>query len=265
MDGERIPRKIHYCWFGNNPKPELALKCIRSWKKFCPDYQIFEWNEDNFDISACPLYVQQAYEAKKWAFVSDYVRLKVIYDHGGIYLDTDVELIQSPDRLLAYQAYFSFEGNEYISTGPGFGAEKKCKLLLEIMKDYGNIPFVLEDGSYDLLPCPQRNTNAFLRIGLIKNGEKQILQDSILILSSDYLCPMDYYSGKITKSQNTISIHWYSASWQSEQQKQKHHRDMKQIRMNNSIHFIKTIPNRLLKSCLGPQRYNLLKNRIKKD
>ena len=95
-----IPKTLHYCWFGRNPKPELAVKCIDSWKRFCPDYEIVEWNEDNFDIDACPLYVRQAYAAKKWAFVTDYVRLKLIYEHGGIYMDTDVELKKKPDVLL---------------------------------------------------------------------------------------------------------------------------------------------------------------------
>ena len=87
-----IPKTIHYCWFSCNPKPKLAEKCIKSWKKHCPDYEIIEWNEDNFDLSTAPLYVRQAYEAKKWAFVTDYVRLKLVYDYGGIYMDTDVEL-----------------------------------------------------------------------------------------------------------------------------------------------------------------------------
>lgn len=104
-----IPKVIHYCWFGHDPKPKLAEKCIKSWKKKCPDYKIIEWNEENFDISACPLYVRQAYEAKKWAFVTDYVRLKVVYEHGGIYLDTDVELKKNLDFLLNHKAYFGFE------------------------------------------------------------------------------------------------------------------------------------------------------------
>ena len=99
-----IPKVIHYCWFGGNPKPKLAEKCIKSWKKYCPDYEIIEWNEDNFDISAAPLYVRQAYEAKKWAFVTDYVRLEVVYNHGGVYLDTDVELLKSLDSLFQFES-----------------------------------------------------------------------------------------------------------------------------------------------------------------
>ena len=130
-----IPKIIHYCWFGRNPKPELAVKCIKSWKKRCPDYEIIEWNEDNFDISSCPLYVRQAYEAKKWAFVSDYVRLKVVYDEGGVYLDTDVELKKGLDALLAYDAYFGFEDGTHVNTGLGFGAVKGAPILKEMMQD----------------------------------------------------------------------------------------------------------------------------------
>ena len=120
-----IPKLIHYCWFGHNPLPKDAKRCIRSWKKYCPDYVIKEWNEDNFDISQCPQYVRQAYEAKKWAFVSDYVRLKLVHDHGGVYMDTDVELLKPLDRLLSHKAYFGFEDDGLqINTGLGFGAER---------------------------------------------------------------------------------------------------------------------------------------------
>ena len=119
-----IPKVIHYCWFGHNPKPEQALSCIASWKEKCPDYQIIEWNEDNYDISSAPLYVRQAYQEKKWAFVTDYVRLQVVFENGGIYLDTDVELKKSLNALLGYRAYFGFEDATYINTGLGFGAKQ---------------------------------------------------------------------------------------------------------------------------------------------
>ena len=95
-----IPKIIHYCWFGRNPKPKLAEKCMRSWKKYCKDYKIIEWNEDNFDISKAPLYVQQTKNKKKWAYVTDYVRLYAVYKCGGVYLDTDVEIVNSLDDLL---------------------------------------------------------------------------------------------------------------------------------------------------------------------
>ena len=104
-----IPKVIHYCWFGGNPLPKAAIKCIKSWKKHCPDYQIIEWNEDNYDISSAPLFVRQVFDARKWGFIADYIRLEIIYTHGGIYLDTDVEAIQSFDELLKNSAFWGFE------------------------------------------------------------------------------------------------------------------------------------------------------------
>lgn len=124
-----IPKKIHYCWFGRNPLPELAVRCIESWKKYCPDYEIIEWNEDNYDINKIS-YVKEAYQARKWAFVTDYVRLDVVNQYGGIYLDTDVELLKSLDPLLKYKSFFGMEEGKFIATGLGFGAEKGTKILV---------------------------------------------------------------------------------------------------------------------------------------
>ena len=116
-----IPRKIHYFWFGGNEKPAKVKKCINSWKKYCPDYELVEWNESNFDVHCMP-FVEQAYNAKKYAFVSDVARLIVVYEQGGIYMDTDVEVIKPLDDLLENKAYMSFENNENVNTGQGFGA-----------------------------------------------------------------------------------------------------------------------------------------------
>lgn len=121
-----IPKKIHYCWFGRGEKPKLAKKCIQSWKKYCPDYEIIEWNEDNFDIDQYP-YLRWCYDNKKWAFLSDFARLLVVYQNGGIYFDTDVELIKTPDELLGCNAFFGFENDKNIATGLGFGAEARNK------------------------------------------------------------------------------------------------------------------------------------------
>mgnify|MGYP001780597132 FL=1 len=123
-----IPKKIHYCWFGRGIKPELARKCIQSWEKYCPDYEIIEWNEDNFDINQYP-YLRWCYENRKWAFLSDFARLLVVYQNGGIYFDTDVELIRTPDELLMCNAFYGFENDENIATGLGFGAEPQNKTV----------------------------------------------------------------------------------------------------------------------------------------
>lgn len=208
-----IPKVIHYCWFGKGEMPKLAKKCIKSWKKYCPDYKIICHNEDNFDLTQ-NRYLNEAYKAGKWAFVSDYARLKIIYDNGGIYLDTDVELIKPIDDLLLNKGFMGFDEKGIVATGLGFGAEKGNKIVLEFLKDYDNIPFVLPDGSYDLTPCPDRNTVALTRLGMDINNTNQTFMD-ITFLPDEYLCPMNYYTGKKTITENTYSIHHYSASWTS--------------------------------------------------
>lgn len=255
-----IPKVIHYCWFGRNPKPKLAEKCIKSWRKYCPDYEIIEWNEDNFDISTCPLYVRQAYEAKKWAFVTDYVRLKVVFNHGGIYMDTDVELKKPLDTLLGHQGYFGFEDGVHISTGLGFGGIQGLPILKDIMDDYEGIPFIREDGSFDTETCPSRNTKVLLRHGLIQDDSRQILDGDILILPSIYLCPYSYETHAYLRSSKTISCHWFDASWRTEQEKAYHKNKLRQSRKDSLIHA----PNRLLMRLLGEKNYGKLKSALKR-
>ena len=258
-----IPKTIHYCWFGHNPKPELARRCYASWKKCCPDYEIIEWNEDNFDMSSCPLYVRQAYGAKKWAFVSDYVRLRVVYDYGGIYLDTDVELKKSLDALRKHDAYFGFEEGEHVNTGLGFGAVKGAPILHEMMQDYETIPFILPDGTYDTKTCPVRNTEVLLRHGLQQNNERQILEGGICILPSICMCPIDFNTGKRRRSFRTISIHWFSTSWMTAQEKEAHQQRV-QARRRERLDVWIHMPNRFLKKLLGEDAYSKLKKKMKR-
>lgn len=207
-----IPKKIHYCWFGRGEKPKLAQKCIASWKKYCPDYEIIEWNEDNFNLNYNG-YTRYCYDNKKWAFLSDYVRLIVVAEHGGIYFDTDVELLQSPDTLLQFSAYFGFENNYNVNTGLGFGAEPNHSTILAMKAEYDNM-CPNPDGSYTMIVCPALNTRALIPFGLELNGCRQCLGD-VEILSSEYLNPYDDPTGKICVTQNSISVHWYSRSWMS--------------------------------------------------
>ncbi len=259
-----IPKIIHYCWFGGNPKPKLAEKCLKSWKKYCSDYQIIEWNESNYDLTAAPLYVRQAYEAKKWAFVSDYVRLQVVYDHGGIYFDTDVELVKKPDALLEYSAYFGFEDETHANTGLGFGAEQHAPILAEMLADYRDIPFVLEDGSFDLTPCPVRNTEVLLRHGLELNNNLQILEGNVAILPKDYLCPLDYYSGVLSKTRHTVSIHRFAASWYSEKEKAWYRRKTALAKQERRRERWILRPRRFFIKLIGTERYLRLKAQFKK-
>lgn len=212
-----IPKIIHYCWFGGQPLPELAIKCIESWETFCPDYKIIRWDESNFDLNYNQ-YIKEAYELQKWAFVTDVARLKIIYDYGGIYMDTDVELLKSLDDLLEYSGFMGFENSEYINTGLGFGAKKNNLVVNEMLLDYDNIPFIKVDGRTDQIPCPQRNTKVLINMGLQINNSKQIINDMIF-LPTEYFCPKDYESGKLRITRSTYSIHHFDGSWQSRKNK----------------------------------------------
>ena len=208
-----IPKVIHYCWFGKGKLPPLAEKCIASWKKYCPDYQIVCHNEDNFDLSE-NRYAKEAYAAGKWAFVSDYVRLKVLYENGGIYLDTDVELLKPIDDLIEERGYMGFDDNGVVSTGLGFACEKGNELIKILLADYDDISFIRPDGSFDITPCPDRNTETMVRLGLDLEKQDQIFM-GIRMLPEDHLCPMKYYTGKKRITPNTYSIHHFCASWTS--------------------------------------------------
>lgn len=208
-----IPRVIHYCWFGKGKMPPIAEKCIKSWKKYCPDYEIVCWNEESFDLTE-NRYAREAHEAGKWAFVSDYARLKIIYEHGGVYLDTDVELIKPLDDLLEGGGFMGFDEKGIIASGLGFGAEAGNGIIGAFLRDYDDLPFVLADGGYDLTPCPDRNTATLRRLGMDLSNKDQTFM-GMRFLPREYLCPMDYLTGKRTITEHTYSIHHYCASWTS--------------------------------------------------
>lgn len=208
-----IPKIIHYCWFGGNPIPEAYENYMESWKKYCPDYEIKRWDETNFDLNSCD-FVKEAYEAKKWAFVSDYARLKIIYDEGGIYLDTDVELIKNLDFLLDNKCFLAEEVSGYIATGLGFGAEKNSPIVGRMLAEYSG-HFSLEENTYDTVPCPRKNTAPLIQMGYEFSGKNIWENGNVKVYPPEYFCPMDYETGRTTITENTISIHHYSASWKS--------------------------------------------------
>jgi len=207
-----IPKRIHYCWFGGAKKQKLAKKCLASWSRVCPDYEIVEWNESNFDVFQNE-YTRYCFENKKWAFLSDFARLSIVYENGGLYFDTDVELLEKPDSLLNNSAFFGFETEEYIATGLGFGAEKGHKSVKEMMEPYLKMKPDRE-GNIAMKTCPALNTEALIPFGLVKNGRRQELGD-ILVLPPEVLNPYDDPTGRMNKTANTISIHWYGKSWMS--------------------------------------------------
>lgn len=197
--------------------PRISEKCIKSWEKYGGDFEIMRHDESNFDFME-NRYVREAYEAKKWAFVSDYVRLKAVYEYGGVYLDTDVELIKPLKPLIENGGFMGFEREGAVSTGLGFAAEKGSPLIGELLRDYDGIPFIKPDGTYDLTPCPDRNTQTIARLGMdIKNKNQTFM--GIKFLPEEYLCPMDYYTGKTKITKNTYSIHHYTASWTTKRTK----------------------------------------------
>ncbi|MFQ8630465.1 MAG: glycosyltransferase family 32 protein [Intestinibacter bartlettii] len=196
-----IEKKINYCWFGGNEKSEIIQKCIKSWQKYCPDYEIIEWNESNFDVNLCK-YTKDAYKNKKWAFVSDVARLWVIYNNGGIYLDTDVELFSSLDELLKYDAWFASDDIKYVATGLGFGAKKDNMLVKKMLEDY----YIRE---FDVTPCPVLNTKIiFDTVKDFKRTYDNQIIDNMLFLSS-------FGYAKYAK-------HYYTFTYGTEEQRKKH-------------------------------------------
>lgn len=206
-----IPKIIHYCWFGGKPLPKLAQKCKKSWEKFFPDYEIKEWNENNYDVNAVP-YTKYCYEHQLWAYLSDYVRLDVVEKEGGLYFDTDVEVVRRADDLLqSCHAYFGWETLEYLNTGLGFAAEPHHPAVKAMLKMYESL---VANGKYmyeKMQGCPQLNTLALVSLGLKQDGTKQSVCDAI-ILPSDYMCPFHDATGKMNETENTFSIHWFSKS-----------------------------------------------------
>ncbi len=203
-----IPKTIHYCWFGRGEKPKLAKRCIESWKKFCPDYEIIEWNEDNFDVQSNP-YTARTHENRQFAFLSDYVRLKIVEENGGFYFDTDVELLKPPDELREYKAFFGFETEAYVNTGMGFGAEAHQPVVQEMIKTYE--PLLQKDAT-EVIGCPILNTQALLACGLQQNGLRQTVAEAE-VFPIAYFNPYDDPTGRLNITNDTYSIHWYAKTW----------------------------------------------------
>ena len=229
-----IPKIIHYCWFGGKEIPDEYKEYINSWRRYCSDYQIKEWNETNFNFKQSD-YAKEAYEQKKWAFVSDYARLKIIYEEGGIYLDTDVELIKSLDDLLKEKCFLAAEKTGYINTGLGFGAEKKNEIVKLLLEEYTGRHFIGKDGVYDTIACPQKNTKPLRKLNYKFSSSEILRIKDTIIFPPVYFDPMDPISGEININENTYSIHHYSSSWISDADRSQNERIEKIIKNNNFI------------------------------
>lgn len=220
-----IPKVIHYCWFGRNPLPESAVKCIESWRKFMPDYEIKEWNEDNFDVNIIP-YTAEAYSVGKYAFVSDYARFWVLYHYGGVYFDTDVEVIKPMDDIIEKGPFMGVEvmckvvpedlvGYPMVNPGLGVGAPAGMDFYKKVLDFYVSLRFLREDGSIITGTVVSHTTRLLVNNGLRKTPELQQIA-GIWIFPEDYFNPFDDITGRLNKTENTRSIHWYARTWQKQ-------------------------------------------------
>lgn len=215
-----IPKTIHYCWFGGSPLPPLAVKCIASWKRYMPEYEIKEWTEDNFDVNAIP-YTAEAYRQRKYAFVSDYARFWILYNEGGVYLDTDVELLRPLDDILEIGAFMAIEkdsdGNNYPMVAPGLGMamQRGHKIIHELIKLYQTLSFLDDKGNLNQTTIVEYTTNLLKTYGLQPTAQQQTIEE-INIYPSEYFCPIHNVTGRLHITENTHSIHHYAASWKRE-------------------------------------------------
>lgn len=212
-----IPKKIHYCWFGRNPLPTSAQKCIASWQRFFPDYEIIEWNEDNYDVNKVQ-YTREAYAAKKYAFVSDYARFDILHQYGGLYFDTDVEVIKSFDDVLLRGAFMGCETDsnkkQMILVNPGLGlaAPSGMSFYKEVLDYYKTQCFLNANGSLNTMTVVTRTTELLKQKGLREISGIQTVE-GITIYPKDYFNPRNNNTGVLEKSDNTHSVHWYAQSW----------------------------------------------------
>lgn len=216
---EMIPRKIHYIWFSDAPIPVRLQKNIDGWKRLCPDYEVCLWNEKNYDITRNP-YMRKAYEAGRWSFVSDFARLDIVYQEGGIYMDTDVEMVRRPDELLYNDAFIGFERLSTVNTGSGFGAKKGFTIIREMRDYYENIEFIDSEDPNDMILCPVYETAVLKRHGLVLNGNFQIVE-GMSVYPVMYFNAKSLYSDKLKITDETISIHHCSWTWAGSKSKLK--------------------------------------------
>lgn len=213
-----VPKIIHYCWFGPKEIPEMEQKCIASWKKVLPDYKIMFWNEQNFDVNSVP-YVREAYEKGKYAFVSDYVRMYALYNYGGVYFDTDVEVLKPLDKFLEDKAFIGFENRTMIGTGI-IGAEKHSALFEEMLNYYSNHNFVDDNGNIDTTTNVQIISKLLMEQKFEPRNSEQILSD-IHIYERDVFCPKKMDDGTFAVTDRSVTIHRFSGSWLTEREKKR--------------------------------------------
>ena len=241
---KKIPKIIHYCWFGNNEKPKLVKRCIETWYDKLKGYEIIEWNEDNFPIDYCD-YVKEAYDKKKYAFVSDVARLYALEKYGGFYFDTDIEVLKNLDDYLTNELLCAFESKSLIMTG-FFGACKNNSIIKELLNSYKNKNFIKDDGALNNVANTVYFTDLLRKYGLVLNGKRQVLNENISVYPLEIFGAFDCDNSMHVRNENTVLIHWCAASWGDNKFK------------------IKFKIKRILAKVLGKKNYMELKKFIKK-
>ena len=244
MDKNEIPRIIHYCWFGGKEKPEIVKRCIKCWNDILVDYEIKEWNESNFDINS-NLFVKQAYEAGKFAFVSDFVRVNALYNYGGIYLDTDVEVFKSFDDLLDNDSFWGFEEKNYIATST-IGCKKGNKLIKEFLSKYDDKKFIFENGQENLETNVSIVSEIISSLGVEMNNKYQKIEGLATFYPQEYFSPYDYINCYSKATSNTYAIHHFYKSW-----------------LPTSVK-IKSVIKKVIAKFIGGERIAKLRNAISK-
>ncbi len=223
-----IPKVIHYCWFSGKEMPDGFKKCVESWRKYCPDYEIRRWDESNYDITG-NLYMKQAYDHQKWGFVPDYARLDILFRHGGIYMDTDVELVRNLDELLYQEAFCGVEKWGNINMGGCSGAVAGHPMIRKMLESRESVSFIREDGTLNLETCGVYETKPFIAEGMRVDNQVQTV-GGMTVYSSDYFSPFDYMSGELTMTANTFSIHHFNGGWLDEGAKEQRKKTQMQYR-----------------------------------
>ena len=254
-----IPKVIHYCWFGRGEKSKLIKKCIKSWRKYCPDYEIIEWNEDNFDVNST-IWTKQAYEAKKWAFVSDYVRLFALYNYGGVYLDTDVEIIKPIDNFLEHSAFSGFENPKSVPTG--IIASQKGHSIVKLWLDWYNDREFIVNGKMTHEPNVKFMTKILIDKGLTLNNTYQEIE-GFAMYPQTYFCPLFMDMQKTCKTKYTHAIHHFNSSWRSKEEMKK----IKKSKREKDWWYYKNLiilPQKTIRFFLGNDTVDKIKERLNK-
>lgn len=256
-----IPKRIHYCWFGRGEMPKLMQKCLKSWKKFCPDWEIVCWDENSFDVNST-LWTKQAYEAKKYAFVADYVRIKALYEQGGVYMDTDQELIKSLEPFLKHQAFMGFLDKTNISAGV-MGFEREHEIMKTMFDYYRERPFLVGD-SVDIRPNTNWMTDILVEKGLLLEDRYQEIS-GIAVYPQTYFCPTSCVSIEDCSGPDTVSLHHWAMTWRTEKAKKDFARvKWHQTKRYKALIWLRYLPNRVVRKIFGDAAIDKLKTKLGK-